>query len=799
MILNCSNAAFFDVPDMIPDEVVVIDMSHSALKKLNNDSFSNCGNVLKLDVSHTDISVFRNVMLRSMPNVETIVLDEAYISYRESNFPDDTFAGLLHLKSIRIWCNVLKYPRSLDEYAFILRKLPHTLEELSISIPGDENISQPLSKFTKLRKLGIHSFSGEFNTITNTTFKLLENIKIEELTIVASDLLIIEPLAFYHFLELKSLNMKCILCLSVGDFFSALIGLQHTKLEKLHLYSISMPPQHAIPELVILNGSFCENLNFPHLTDLHVDHSRLVGVRHRGGCFSQLSQMKVLNLQFNCFSLLEINGLNLGMMTNLIEINLSHQYNPLIERSDITFFSPMNLANLDMSYILQPSENIRNLTFMFLPPAKYLNFQGNSVTVLEDFVVLRDNLDTPMEVDFSRNNMISFAGSFDNALSIHNLTVASLILSENQLGEQLGERGDQIFKYFRDLTKLDLTLNGIKQLPYSTFGNLRKLEYLNLSKNALVLISFQISHMKSLKLLDMSENLVSQFNVKLQNDFVEVKSYSPNFKINMLGNPLQCSCETRSFLWWMYHRQSMFERFEKNTCTYNGNLTRFFNMEQLLKTIDYDCSSKLILKVTTSLFVSIVIVVALSIFVYRHKWSVLKFFLLEYITNRKLYQEFEESEEEYEYDAFISFHSDDHDWVLNELYELLDITYENADTDDDQRRFKLCIHERDFVPGELIEENILRSIESSRKTIVVLSRNFLQSVWCEFELQIARKECIERGRDLIIAVMLEPLPADTKLSRSVERLIRKNTYIEWPTNPLERMHFWNRIRSALAN
>ena len=205
------------------------------------------------------------------------------------------------------------------------------------------------------------------------------------------------------------------------------------------------------------------------------------------------------------------------------------------------------------------------------------------------------------------------------------------------------------------------------------------------------------------------------------------------------------------------------------------------------------------MKVSVSLFVFIVIVIALSIFVYRHKWGVLKFFLLEYITNRKLYREFEESEEEYEYDAFISFHSDDQDWVWNELHENLDITYENEETDDDLRRFKLCIHERDFVPGELIEENILRSIESSRKTIVVLSRNFLKSPWCEFELQIARKECIERGRDLIIAVLLEPLPGDIKISRSVERLIRKNTYIKWSTDQAEKIYFWIRMRSALTH
>ena len=114
-----------------------------------------------------------------------------------------------------------------------------------------------------------------------------------------------------------------------------------------------------------------------------------------------------------------------------------------------------------------------------------------------------------------------------------------------------------------------------------------------------------------------------------------------------------------------------------------------------------------------------------------------------------------------------------------------------------QPRFRLCIHDRDFMPGEAIEENILKAIESSRKTIIVLSKNFLQSAWCEFELQIARMECVEKGRNLIIAVMLEPLSVDDKMSRSVERLIRKNTYIEWPEDLSKREQFWNKLRAAL--
>ena len=211
--------------------------------------------------------------------------------------------------------------------------------------------------------------------------------------------------------------------------------------------------------------------------------------------------------------------------------------------------------------------------------------------------------------------------------------------------------------------------------------------------------------------------------------------------------------------------------------------------------MDSQCSL-LLVQVLSSLLGFLISVIAFSVFLYRHKWDV-RFFCLRYVTDRKTYQEYEESEEEYEYDAFVSFHSDDQDWVWNELHENLGITDHNLKTDN-QPRFRLCIHERDFVPGDLIEENILRSIESSRKTIVVLSRNFLQSVWCEFELQIARRLCVDKGRDLIIAVMLEPLPANIKISQSVKRLIRKNTYIEWPADPLERNQFWVQMRWALS-
>ena len=813
MILDCSKAYSLGIPNRIPDKADNIVLSSIGLgnSDLKNDSFLNCTNVKKLDLSDNLISVVWNVVLISMPNLEIIVLDATNIRYIDSSFPDDTFAGLRHLKSVSIWCYILTMSMSHEEYAFVFRKLPLTLEELNVSIPGSGDISQPLSKFTKLRKLGIHGLTGTFNTITNDTFESLKNLKIKELNIMAFNLSSVEQLGFYHFPDLKSLSLSGIYCLSVADFYPALIGLQHTKLEKLHLSSNFIEEFHHTDLskdhnfgadwcAVILNGSFCENLNLPHLTHLHLDHSRLSRVSYtNGSCFSKLMNLKVLNLSFNWFSAAESVQLfvyHLENMTNLTEINMSHQLDHMfVPPNLIAFRTPGNLATLDLSFMMPASENTWNCLLVIVPPPTYFKFQGNSVTVLQKFILGEINPSSPFEADFSFNNMISFEGSFDDAIRKYNLTVVSLILSENKLGKQLGERGDQIFKYFRDLTKLDLASNDIKQLPPSTFENLSKLEYLNLSKNSLLLIDFKISHMKNLKLLDLSDNLVSQFNVTQQNDIKAVKFHSPNFTIIMLGNPFQCSCETLSFLWWLYEKRPMFDGFDKYTCTYNGEIQYFKNMTQLLTTIDSRCSL-IFVEVFSGILAFLIFVIALSVFLYRHKWDV-RFFFLRYVTNRKAYQELEESEKEYEYDAFVSFNGDDQDWVWNELHENLGRTEDLVETDN-QPRYRLCIHERDFVPGDLIEENILRSIESSRKTIVVLSRNFLQSVWCEFELQIARKLCVDRGRDLIIAVMLEPLPTNVKISQCVERLVRKNTYIEWPTDPHERNQFWVQMRSALS-
>ncbi|XP_070556623.1 toll-like receptor 6 [Ptychodera flava] len=120
----------------------------------------------------------------------------------------------------------------------------------------------------------------------------------------------------------------------------------------------------------------------------------------------------------------------------------------------------------------------------------------------------------------------------------------------------------------------------------------------------------------------------------------------------------------------------------------------------------------------------------------------------------------EEEPRNKKYDAFVVYNEHDGEWVMQQLVPNLENT--------DQQNFKLCIHERDFMPGDDIFENILNSIENSNKTLLILSPHFAQSEWCYFEMRMAQTQLFEEKKDVILMVMLQEIPDDM-----MPRVLRK--------------------------
>jgi protein toll len=54
--------------------------------------------------------------------------------------------------------------------------------------------------------------------------------------------------------------------------------------------------------------------------------------------------------------------------------------------------------------------------------------------------------------------------------------------------------------------------------------------------------------------------------------------------------------------------------------------------------------------------------------------------------------------------------------------------------------FKLCLHFRDWTPGDWIPDQIVRSVEQSKRTVVILSKSFLESVWSRLEFKAAHAQ-----------------------------------------------------------
>ena len=142
-VLDCSNAGLNNVPDRIPDDVVDINLSWNNIKLLHNHSFLNCLNVKKLDLSF-NLNIFEiwNIMLRGMPKLEVIVMTGTSLSYGEFGFPDNTFDGLPHLKSISIQSQFFTCLFSLEDFEFVMHKLPKALEELNVDLPRKEGFSR---------------------------------------------------------------------------------------------------------------------------------------------------------------------------------------------------------------------------------------------------------------------------------------------------------------------------------------------------------------------------------------------------------------------------------------------------------------------------------------------------------------------------------------------------------------------------------------------------------------------------------------------------------------------------------
>lgn len=143
----------------------------------------------------------------------------------------------------------------------------------------------------------------------------------------------------------------------------------------------------------------------------------------------------------------------------------------------------------------------------------------------------------------------------------------------------------------------------------------------------------------------------------------------------------------------------------------------------------------------------------------------------------------------YLYDVFVSYCEQNREWVLDEFIPNIE----------KRESINVCLHERDFMVGCGILENIVSCMDRSRCLLLLVSENFLLSQWCQFEMNLAQHRLLETRRDKLIIVLLEDIPV-SKQPKTLKYLMRTKTYIKWPAlgSNSEKQLFWKRLKKAIT-
>ncbi|XP_050331538.1 toll-like receptor Tollo [Bactrocera neohumeralis] len=336
------------------------------------------------------------------------------------------------------------------------------------------------------------------------------------------------------------------------------------------------------------------------------------------------------------------------------------------------------------------------------------------------------------------------------------------------------------------LIKLDLTNN---QLDWAAdedcaiFEGLQRLQRLLLRNNSLHYLCDRLGSSNhstnALSDLDVRQNQLKLIGAQLIDTLNTSESFTA---VHLSENPWDCNCSAQPLLSFVKNNRRRLGDAADMRCE-NPQLARLLDLSfrdfclpemgvRTVLVVILVCVIALGLTLTTTALCYYKYRIELKIWLYAHRLC------LCCVSERDV-------DRDRKWDAFISYSHHDEEFVEKELVPGLE---------QGTPPFKVCIHVRDWLAGAYIPEQIIDSVEQSRRTIIVLSQHFIESDWAQMEFRTAHQCAVNEGRSRIILVVHGEIKETELLDPDLKAYLKMNTYLKWG-DPW----FWRKLRYAMPH
>ena len=391
------------------------------------------------------------------------------------------------------------------------------------------------------------------------------------------------------------------------------------------------------------------------------------------------------------------------------------------------------------------SYKVFHSTIRGLERLKFLNYSRNAIEVL--FVNTSTNFPILETLDVS-HNLITLAGEhtfLDTAVSM------------------------QI---------INLSHNRIKHLTQNRFANLVNIRHLDLSNNLIEEFNVNLSSSRKLEYLDLSDNSLYSLPdfIMDQLNQIALSNTTGNLQVNIKDNNLFCICSTINFVQWvqsLHPPNLVFVDDIQYKCS-RQNSDRVALQRVKIWHLYWECYDIAITALLT-IMAGLSLIAYIKKFYWRHQWYKLK--------KKWLGRTYDQTD--HEFDAFVCFDRADNDWVRKMKRRLR------------RYRFKVRYGEESIDYGRPVPEAVCQFIDESRRSIVVLSNNFLQSPNNMFHTHMIKEKLIATGNDTVILVKLGSLPVG--LDQTLKLLMETRLCLNWhDRNEDAQKLFWEQLVDAIG-